>query len=86
MRGPQPKIVTTAAESAEAEKRKAGPLPELRYNLRLLVDLAEVKIQNSDRREKQEEDHLNALTSEKSRMEEQVRAELSRILSFFLKK
>jgi len=84
MRGPQPKIVTSASEQTtndlvEHTKKKGGPLPELRFNLRLLVDLAEVKIQNSDRKAKQEKDHVARLKLEQARMEEQVRAEASRI-------
>eukprot|EP00026_Physarum_polycephalum_P001790 Phypoly_transcript_01793.p1 GENE.Phypoly_transcript_01793~~Phypoly_transcript_01793.p1 ORF type:complete len:830 (+),score=216.17 Phypoly_transcript_01793:123-2612(+) len=80
MRGPQPRIVTSAADAgAHDAKKHAGPLPELRFNLRLLVDLAEVKIQNADRREKQEKDRMVVLENERERMEDQVGAELKRI-------
>ncbi len=86
MRGPQVRVVSVAdATSAQAEaKKKAGPLPELRYNVRLLLDLAEVKIQNTDRRMQQEQDQLSLLKQEKERVGEQVKFELKRIqLPFF---
>lgn len=81
MRGPAPRIVTSAAESGAPQdtKKHAGPLPQLRYNVRLLLDLAEVKIQNADRREKQEKDRMAVLENERERMEDQVRAEMKRI-------
>lgn len=80
MRGPQVKILSSAADAAEV-KKKAGPLPELRFNVRLLVDLAEVKVQNADRKMKQEKDNLNLLTNEKTRVEEQVTIEAKSIFS-----
>ena len=85
MRGPQPRVVTTTADASAGHevKKHAGPLPELRHNMRELVDLAERKIRNADWREKQERDRMALLEHERERMEDQVQAELKRIVSFF---
>ena len=52
MRGPQVRTMTdvsSALRAGDDKKLKAGPMPELRYNMRLLVDMSELNIQNIDR-------------------------------------
>jgi tuftelin-interacting protein 11 len=79
MRGPQARVLPSMAEAARGSERASGPLPELRHNIRLLVDLAEVNIQNLDRKQKAEKENIARWNNEKDKLERQIKIEADQI-------
>ena len=78
MRGPQTRVLRNLdqinmmdeEEDDEAEDNRV-PMPELRHNIRLLVELAEADIQMLDGRLRQGKDTKEILTREKERLQEE---------------
>lgn len=75
MRGPQTKVVDTLEQlhlsgKDESEMdQPSGPMPELQYNLRLLVSLAEADVRTLDARLSLERDTVEILNKEVQRLE-----------------
>lgn len=75
MRGPQTRVLNTLEElhlhgKDELEPDElSGPMPELQYNLRLLVSLAEADVRNLDARLNLERDTVEILNKEVQRLE-----------------
>ena len=75
MRGPATRVLNTLEElhlhgKDESEPDElSGPMPELQYNLRLLVSLAEADVRNLDARLSLERDTVEILNKEVQRLE-----------------
>lgn len=63
------------AIAPEAALKKAVYMPELQYNIRTLVDLLEINLQNLDRKHKNEKEAIERLTREARRLEALAKAE-----------
>ena len=77
MRGPQKRVVTDMGELSEMpdDPQMESEFAEMRYNTRLLLDLAEVEIHDTDRRLKGEKQTLKAQEQTQGRLEAAVAAE-----------
>ncbi|XP_072987699.1 septin and tuftelin-interacting protein 1 homolog 1 [Typha latifolia] len=70
MRGPQVKVLTSLEHLnvEDAMKDNEVPMPELQYNVRLIVDTTEVDIQKLDRDLRREREKVASLSKEKAKI------------------
>ncbi|KAM0911976.1 hypothetical protein ACQ4PT_013148 [Festuca glaucescens] len=74
MRGPQPRVLTDLTglnDEQEMELDEDLPMPELQYNLRVLVDQAAAGIRGLDEQLQREKEDLASLMRERNRLAEQ---------------